>query len=436
MKRLALVLLAVSLAACTTYQGYGYRDDGYYDDRYYEGPNVYRGSPAQDRYYYDDYGYSGYDGFGYGAYPYYYSSLWPIYHGYYDPFYNPHFHYGITYFPRSYYGFGYGGFGYPRYQPYAPYRYSWYDNYFGFGLHHERRDHRRGDSLGQRSAFGSARNQAERMAVWTGADRIGQGNGRFRGQRPANETGVRNRGQRGPVVPQRSGPMTPARGQVPAPRPSSRQYDRGGRNTPVPQANALGAPSDREPNRAWQSDQRLPRSPGAGPAGRDGRFREARIGAFPVVRPARDAPATLVDQGGSAIPSRRAFRPAAAPATLDRDDAVGSVGPGSRSANRPHVEAQDRRQFNQPQAAWPANAVRPSVEAQPRADRLPPATGGGYRSPAPGSRPRSDLRAGPTAPAAPQYRLVQPAPAAPARRPERSRRDEGDADEGARRRPR
>lgn len=449
MKRLATALLAVSLSACVSYQGYGYSDDGYYDDHYYEGPDDYRGSPARDRYYQDDgYDYAGYASFGYGGYPYYYSSLWPIYHGYYDPFYNPYFHYGVTYFPRNYFGFGYGGYAYPRYQPYAPYRYSWYDNYFDVGGYHDRRDRRRDHFVGQRSAFGSARNQAERMAAWTGADRVGQDNGRFRDQR-SNEPGRRGQRGFGPGMPQRSSPAPILRGNSPAPRPRSRQFDRGG-GQPVPQANdfrpsSVGDRPDRERGTAWQSEQRWPQGQGqgVGPASRDRRGQVAPTGSLPSARPTRGNAAPLTDLGGSAIPSRRGFRPASTPASSPSIAPTTSYGSDVRAVEGlvPRGEggrigdAQSRRYFRTaPSTLMPAPARGP-IETRQRSEPAAP-FGNGNRSAMPVRQSQPDFGGGRSAPVAPRPQPMQPTRSAPTPRPQRSRRDDVDADDGEQRRER
>ena len=373
MKRLAAVLLAVSLSACATYQGYGYRDDGYYDDRYYEGPDYYRGSPARDRYYYDDYGYPGYAGFGYGGYgyggyPYYYTSLWPIYHGYYDPFYNPYFHYGVTYFPRSYFGFGYGGYGYPRYQPYAPYRYSWYDNYFGISWYHDRRHRHRDDFAPRGSAFGSARNQAERLAAWTGADRLGAGSDRMRGRR-RDTPRFRDRDESGGGVPQRSQLRQPARTPAPAPRPRSRQYDRGG-GTPTAQRNGFGSPSLSAP----------PARP-SGSAGRSQRVSPvepsevvhgARIGAAPTLGPGNRTAFPRGYPSGEAIPAGRGFPAQPAPSAPFGANERARDWRESRTLNAPFRPTPTRTYQGPVSGASPASGVGSATDRVLRMGRSSP----------------------------------------------------------------
>ena len=105
MKRFLAVLLTFALSGCLTYDSYGYRDDGYYEDRYYN----------SGRYHDNTLGYGSGPGYGYGNYPDYvywsdyYSVLWPVYRGYYDPFYTPGFYYGVTWYPRTYFGLNHTG---------------------------------------------------------------------------------------------------------------------------------------------------------------------------------------------------------------------------------------------------------------------------------------------------------------------------------------
>jgi hypothetical protein len=166
MKRLLALLFTIALSSCATYDSYGYRDDGYYQDRYYSG----------GRYYYDDY--ARYDSYwDYPDYVYwsdYYSVLWPVYRGYYDPFYTPGFYYGVTWYPRTYFGLNHYWNSWPYYHSYSPYRYSYWDGYY------DHWDRRRGQ-VGRRVAhgyganvdhpymYGSARNEAEQLARRSGA---------------------------------------------------------------------------------------------------------------------------------------------------------------------------------------------------------------------------------------------------------------------------
>lgn len=178
MKRLAaLALTAVTalLGGCVTYDDYAYHDryyaDEYYGDRY-----------VSQRYYYDEYGnrvyINDYDvgrryGYGYGPdyliYNTYYSALWPTYRYYYDPFWSPGFYYGVTYFPRTYFGLNVGWYSWPYYQAYSPYRYSHADHYYDWWDNRSRDRASHMQDHGHLPRYGSARNEAQYLARSTGA---------------------------------------------------------------------------------------------------------------------------------------------------------------------------------------------------------------------------------------------------------------------------
>ena len=204
MKRFLAVLLTFALSGCLTYDSYGYRDDGYYEDRYYN----------SGRYHDNTLGYGSGPGYGYGNYPDYvywsdyYSVLWPVYRGYYDPFYTPGFYYGVTWYPRTYFGLNHYWNSWPYYHAYSPYRYSYSDGYY------DHWDRRRGQ-VGTRVAhgynanvnhpylYGSARNEAEQLARRTGAAH----------QRSGEQPGL----QYDPFAAQRTSPQgrAPVRGSYP-----------------------------------------------------------------------------------------------------------------------------------------------------------------------------------------------------------------------------
>lgn len=153
-----LVAATALLGGCVTYP-----DSYYYQDRYAD--DAYNG----DYYYSRDYDRGYYSGYGYYGYS---SVLWPAYYNYYDPWHRSGFYYGVTYFPRDWYGYSFGFHNYdpwPYYHHYSPYRHSWSDNnhgwYGGAGWRHGNHDADSG------ARFGSARNEAERLAHITGADR-------------------------------------------------------------------------------------------------------------------------------------------------------------------------------------------------------------------------------------------------------------------------
>ncbi len=169
MKRFLVVLFAMALSGCLTYDSYGYRDDGYYEDRYDNGGRYYADSP-----YSAGRGYSRFDYPDYVLWPDYYSVLWPIYRGYHDPFHSPGFFYGVTWYPHSYFGLHRSWYSWPYYHPYAPYRYSYADGYYD---HWDRRRAHNGrgnhdfNHDGQPPMYGSARNEAERLAFQSGLSR-------------------------------------------------------------------------------------------------------------------------------------------------------------------------------------------------------------------------------------------------------------------------
>ena len=187
MKRLVVLALTAAasfLSGCATYDDYSYYDrDGYYEDEYYGDRYVGR------RYYYDEWGnrvyiddydvsqrygvYYGSAAWGYPdyvRYNYYYSALWPTYRYYYDPFWSPGFYYGVTFFPRTYFGLNVGWYSWPYYQAYAPYRYSHVDHYYDWAQYsrHRAADRQRYDDF-YLPRYGSARNEAQILARRTGA---------------------------------------------------------------------------------------------------------------------------------------------------------------------------------------------------------------------------------------------------------------------------
>jgi hypothetical protein len=154
MRRILIVLFALGLGACASTRHGGYYDRGYgYGDYYHGGGAV-----------------IGYSGPGwYGPYD---ALFWNLRYSYFDPFWYPNFHYGVTFFPRYYYGWPFWNAGsywrWRGYHPYSPHYGSWWDHYY----HWQRPSGpRRALGPGVRGAggngperYGSARNAAERMA--------------------------------------------------------------------------------------------------------------------------------------------------------------------------------------------------------------------------------------------------------------------------------
>jgi hypothetical protein len=178
---IAVLFTLLALSGCVTtrevvyrdgYYGDGYADgrsyrDGYADTRYYERDgSTYSPSYSGRGDYYTgapDY-YYGYNPTWYVDYPAYYSLFWGFNRTWYDPYWYPDYYYGVTYYPRNYFSIGFGsrwGRSHYGYQYYSPYRHSWVDNYYDWSPwhHHSHNRHHRPSPR-----FGSARNEAERLA--------------------------------------------------------------------------------------------------------------------------------------------------------------------------------------------------------------------------------------------------------------------------------
>lgn len=163
LRLIAILAATLVLGGCVTTREYVYTDgsyrDGYRERVYADGSyparqsytegdgSAYTGSSSYvggGTYYSSggvqsgDYYYSSpsYYASSYYDYPYYYSIFQPINRLWYDPYYFPNYYYGVTFYPRNYFGFGIGlSYGWPRYgygygSYYSPYRYGWVDNYY------------------------------------------------------------------------------------------------------------------------------------------------------------------------------------------------------------------------------------------------------------------------------------------------------------------
>lgn len=181
-----------------------YESDGYYGDGY----SYQSGYPSGDYYYGYDSGYDVTSSWYVDSF--YYSLFWPINYWYRDPFWYPGYHYGVTWFPRNYFGVSvsYGSYWPHRhstYLAYSPYRYAWVDNYYDtrpwHGRSRPRYDYDRYYPLPR---YGSAQNEAERLSAVR------------RVQRPVASSGVP--GPRpGTTSPNSAGrPTTPVSGRTPA----------------------------------------------------------------------------------------------------------------------------------------------------------------------------------------------------------------------------
>ena len=395
LRSMGVALLAAGLSGCVTYPPeYYYPGDAQGGSAYYYGER-----------YDDGYGYDGgyveqpYGG-GYSAgWPAYYSTLWPVYRNYYDPFWSPGFYYGVTWFPSTYFGIGIGGWdAWPYYTAYSPYRYAFWDNYYAwydpwyyggyYGYWHwddddwdDDDDHHRhgggnhGGNGGWRDPpqggngprFGSARNEAERLASLSGAGAqsqagkygtTGDATGRFAG-----------RNWRG-TPPQGALSQSGSAGRAPV---SNADLYGGGRFASRPGAMPAGAaPSG---SGGYRDDARTGYVPGGSAGGARGESQ--RMGG---------APASPAGDRGNAYSAPRGSAPQATSPN------AGYVGPAPRS--RP-TGNQDWRRYEQ--GAQPdANAAPRSYSRQLPQEGYTPiqgSTGGNSRwRSAPPSAPAPDSR--------------------------------------------
>jgi hypothetical protein len=108
--------------------------------------------------------------------------FWSLNRWYVDPFWNPHFYYGVTWFPRNYYsalyrhwyrpGVALGWYGRPWhvYLAYSPYRYSWIDHYYDWYPWYVSYPHYHRFYTPR---YGNPRNEAERLSRYSAAYRGG-----------------------------------------------------------------------------------------------------------------------------------------------------------------------------------------------------------------------------------------------------------------------
>ena len=183
MTRWMLVLAALLLAGCATTRPYYYDDgdysrgDRYYDDRY----DARYDDRYGDRYVGSRYAAGGYGGGdywygvdahypGYFATPYYYSLFWPLNRWAYDPYWYPGYHYGVTWFPRNYFGFGLSwssGWSHWGHFAYSPYRWGWSDWYYDWRPWYRQYPHYAQYYV--RPRHGDVHHEAERLAALSGS---------------------------------------------------------------------------------------------------------------------------------------------------------------------------------------------------------------------------------------------------------------------------
>lgn len=296
MKRIAKFLLAAvatatSLTGCVVYDGYDYYEDDYYDSR----PAYSYGSRYDTSYRYASYAPD------YVYWSDYYSVLWPTYRYYYDPVFSPHFYYGVTWFPVSYFGLHYSRYQWPYYHAYAPYRYSYWDNYYDWRWRsptvYSRPDGRYNYNYGQGyyPRYGSARNEAERIAAYNGLSRVrGLATPGVQVQPYSAEThvfGWRNDGVRG-HYPQQEGPQPYFRNTRGADPLDWRQANRYNRMGEPDDGGAFQGGAGAEAYRiqrgsGWDQGNREPVQSGAD--GRGNPRQSGWVGSFP--EPRNNAPA-------------------------------------------------------------------------------------------------------------------------------------------------
>ncbi|HRQ64660.1 MAG TPA: hypothetical protein PKZ76_07355 [Xanthomonadaceae bacterium] len=344
MKRILAVLSVLLLSGCASYGSYRYveRSGGagdYYYDRSYHG-----------------YGYYGDTWYGYpfdvayAYYPYYYSLFWGFRPYYYDPFFSPGFYYGVTWFPRTWFSFSLGYHDWGYYHAYAPWRYSFWDNYYTW-YHAPRRNwpgHVRG---GHTTRFGSARNEAERIASLNSQARRG-----VRTALPADVSGDLLLGARSPraLAQPRTARGVPAAsaGRGPAERAQRGEQTRRSARDEVRQPARRPPP---EPSARVEHPQFRGESAGTWRASPRGGSSEIwQSGATP---PPRVEPGGHVSRRPVGVPERRVDVPARAP------DTVGDPRPPSTVLEHP-VRPSAAFQRPAPTHAAPPRGFAPDLPAR------------------------------------------------------------------------
>jgi hypothetical protein len=273
MKRILPLLALVLLSGCASHGGYRYVErSGVAGDYYYD-----RG-PARSGYHGFGVGYYGYPfDLVYWHYPFYYSLFWGFRHYYHDPFFFPGFHYGVTWYPRTWFSFSVGYHDWAHYHAYAPWRHSFWGSYYTW--YHAPRTPREGRYQRVISRhFGSARNEAERLASLGAQARTG-----LRSAPPSDKSREALLGLRGPhpsrhgdrtgpsgwADPGASGGRAPA-GRLRSPPASGGEAPaRGGRADPAPRPERRLEPLQTRtvvPRATWRAEPRFG-SADLGPSG-------------------------------------------------------------------------------------------------------------------------------------------------------------------------
>jgi len=320
---LLAALPALALVACASQPETRYREayqsgDTRYGDYYY----------ADE---YDDYG---------PGHP-YYAALWPAYG--WVPY--PGYYYGVTYFPSLRYGLGgYGAYDWPHYTAYSPYLLSPWDAYYHWSqpsLYRSRAS--RPTPAAGAPRYGSALNQAERVARMLGADRAG----------PSPTARA--------LEPSRSASLTRTPGDVASPRRLDMRAD--GAATPRANRGRDALDVDYAPRRGIARRESGWIAPAPGSAGRaDPRMLESESrGTDTDDLPAQDAASGLVESG-YATP-RTANARAANPMEPD----LRARYPGRDPEVRARIEQQPAITTDAGGARFQAEALGRQVQAAPMA---------------------------------------------------------------------
>ncbi len=397
MKRLSLLLAAtVLLSGCVVHETYrepyygdgnyrGSSSGGYYSggDGAYSSDGSYSGG---ERYYADDGGtggdyYYGYDNsYSTASYvdnSFYYSLFWPLNHWYYDPFVYPGYRYGVTWFPRSYFSVSYSyGYGYSHYRPYSlaysPYRYAWVDNYYDnrpWHHHHDRPSHNY-DNYYPLPRYGSAHNEAERLAVARRtANRLqprgGYGNTSFQSVGSRND--VRNNANRYPADATRNGAIrTPSNsGSRAASRAGSiSRQEPGVRRVDDSRSNAM-TPTPRGGTRPIRNAPDTPYTRNATPVQREAsRVSQSRL-PDRNGNASRDVTEPQVERSRTPLPQRVGANPSAVPrsstpnySTPPRDNSLRSTrAPERMERTMPHPVTRATPENSRPIYTRPANGM-------------------------------------------------------------------------------
>jgi hypothetical protein len=272
MKRILPLLALVLLSGCASHGGFRYVERSSVAGDYY-----YDRGPVRGGYHGFGVGYYGYPfDLVYWHYPFYYSLFWGFRHYYHDPFFFPGFYYGVTWYPRTWFSFSVGYHDWGYYHAYAPWRHSFWGSYYTW--YHAPRTPREGRYQRVISRhFGSARNEAERLASLNAQASTG-----LRSAPPSDKSRAALSGLRGPhpsrhhdrtgstgwADPGLSGGRAPTGRLRSPPAHGGETPARGGRTdqTPRPERRIEPMPTRVLPRATWRAEPRFG-SADLGPSG-------------------------------------------------------------------------------------------------------------------------------------------------------------------------